>query len=126
MNRYFKIAALLGAFTVLLGAFGAHGLKPHLTAYQIDIFEKGIQYQFIHTLLLLFVGHLMEVNHSPKLRWVANFIIAGVVCFSGSLYLLACKDILPISVIWAGPITPIGGVCFAAAWILLFLMPDSK
>jgi uncharacterized membrane protein YgdD (TMEM256/DUF423 family) len=119
MNKYSKIAALLGAITVLLGAFGAHGLKPHLTEYQINIFEKGIQYQFIHTLLLLFVGHIMDSNNNPKLRWVTNLLIAGIVCFSGSLYLLACKDILPINVIWAGPITPLGGVCFAAAWILL-------
>jgi uncharacterized membrane protein YgdD (TMEM256/DUF423 family) len=119
MNKYTQIAALLGAFTVLLGAFGAHGLKAHLSEYQLNIFEKGIQYQFIHTLALLLVGFMMQSNSNQKLEWVAYLFIAGIVFFSGSLYLLACKDILPFNVMWAGPITPIGGVCFAAAWILL-------
>jgi uncharacterized membrane protein YgdD (TMEM256/DUF423 family) len=119
MKNYFRIASILGAISVLLGAFGAHTLKAHLSEYQLKIFEKGIQYQFIHVLALLFVGHLIKTNPNPKLRWAANLFIAGIVCFSGSLYLLACKDILPFYVGWAGPITPIGGVCFVAAWLLM-------
>jgi uncharacterized membrane protein YgdD (TMEM256/DUF423 family) len=119
MKNYFKIASILGAITVILGAFGAHALKAQLSDYQLKIFEKGIQYQFIHVLALLFVGHLIQTNPSPKLRWAANLLIGGIVCFSGSLYLLACKDILPFNVGWAGPITPLGGVYFVAAWILI-------
>jgi uncharacterized membrane protein YgdD (TMEM256/DUF423 family) len=121
MKNYFRIASVLGAITVILGAFGAHALKAQLSEYQLKIFEKGIQYQFIHVLVLLFVGHLIKTNPNSRLRWAATLFIAGILCFSGSLYLLACKDILPFNVAWAGPITPFGGVCFVAAWLFLMI-----
>ena len=117
-----RIATLSGLFTVGLGAFGAHGLKPLLNEYQIMIFEKGIQYQFVHTLALAFAGLLLQ--HQPenvsfsRAGWAFLF---GGVCFSGSLYLLACRDLLPFSVAWAGPVTPLGGLSFMAGWLLLFL-----
>ena len=112
-----KIAALLGALTVAIGAFGAHGLKPKLDAYQLSIFEKGVQYQFYHTLALLAVGLLLQ--QQPENVWLQRSgwaFIAGIVCFSGSLYLLACRDLLPFSVSWAGPITPRRGVGCIVGW----------
>ena len=123
-KKILQTAALLGAAAVAIGAFGAHGLRnvqPALTEYQLGIFEKGVHYQFVHTLALLAVGILLQ--HQPgnrRLIWAGWLFVTGIACFSGSLYLLACRDVLPFSVMWAGPITPLGGVCFIAGWLLLF------
>ncbi|MFN0175196.1 MAG: DUF423 domain-containing protein [Saprospiraceae bacterium] len=117
---FLRWAALLGALAVGIGAFGAHGLKPQLSDYQIAIFEKGAQYQFYHVLALLAVALLLR--QSPENRWLRRagwFFIAGIVGFSGSLYLLACRDLLSFSVAWAGPVTPIGGLCFLTGWAML-------
>lgn len=121
-EKFIKIAAVLGAAAVGIGAFGAHGLKPLLSAYQIAIFEKGVQYQFFHVFALMAVGILLQKK--PNSLWLLRsgwFFLVGILCFSGSLYLLACRDLLPFSVSWAGPVTPLGGLCFLAAWIMLFL-----
>ena len=118
---FLRLAALLGAFTVAIGAFGAHGLKPKLTEYQLAIFEKGVQYQFAHTLALLAVGLLLQ-QHSDN-AWLQRagwaFVI-GIAFFSGSLYLLACRDLLAFPVGWAGPVTPLGGLGFIAGWAMLW------
>lgn len=121
-SKFIRIAALLGALAVGIGAFGAHGLKPLLNEYQIAIFEKGVQYQFYHALALLGVGILLQKN--PESLWLRRSgwaFIAGIAGFSGSLFLLACRDLLPFSVFWAGPVTPIGGLCFLAGWTMLLL-----
>ncbi len=119
-DKILRLAALFGALTVAIGAFGAHGLKPHLDPYQIGIFEKAVSYQFVHTLALFGVGLLMERRGERKsLRWSAWLFTAGIICFSGSLYLLACRDLLAFPVGWAGPITPLGGLCFIGAWLAL-------
>ena len=112
-------AAAFGAAAVAVGAFGAHGLKPLLSDYQTDIFEKGVQYQFYHSIALLGVGLLSQRQNSADNTWAARLFVAGMLFFSGSLYLLACRDILPFPVGWAGPVTPIGGLCFIAGWLLL-------
>lgn len=121
-SNFLRIGAILGALAVAIGAFGAHGLKPLLTEYQIAIFEKGVQYQFVHVMALLAVGILLR--QTPENKWYKRagwFFIAGIVGFSGSLYLLACRDLIAIPVTWAGPVTPLGGLCFLAAWIMLFV-----
>lgn len=117
-NRFIQIAAGAGALAVIIGAFGAHGLKPHLSEYQLNIFEKGVQYQLVHTLALFGVG-LLEQLTNKDLKWSGWLFAAGILFFSGSLYLLACRDLLPFSVAWAGPITPLGGLCFIAGWLSL-------
>ena len=116
-QKTIRLAAILGAVTVAFGAFGAHGLKPHLDVYQTGIFEKGIQYQFYHVLALAVLG-LLQTNQdaNPWLGYSKWLFTAGIAFFSGSLYLLACKDILPFGVSWAGPVTPLGGLCFIAGW----------
>ncbi len=118
-TRILPSAALLGAAAVALGAFGSHGLKPYMTDYQISIFEKGIQYHFVHTLALLATGILMNQSNRTWLRRSSYLFILGILLFSGSLYLLACRDLLPFSVSWVGPLTPIGGLCFIAGWLSL-------
>lgn len=119
---FFQWTAALGASAVIIGAFGAHGLKPHLSPYQLEIFEKGVQYQFVHALALFGTALLMSRNTPNKLlRWSANYFVVGIFLFSGSLYLLACRDLIPISVAWVGPVTPLGGLCFLGGWITLLL-----
>lgn len=120
-NKFLQLAALTGALGVILGAFGAHALKPHLDAYQLTIYEKGVQYQFYHTAALLAVGLLEErLGRSKWLTWSGWLFLLGILFFSGSLYLLACRNLLPFPVGWAGPVTPIGGLGFIAGWIMLW------
>ena len=118
-DKILATAAAFGAAAVALGAFGAHGLKPLLSDYQIGIFEKGVQYQFYHSLALLGVGLLAQRQHAASILLAARLFVAGMLFFSGSLYLLACRDLVPFPVSWAGPVTPIGGLCFIAGWLLL-------
>jgi uncharacterized membrane protein YgdD (TMEM256/DUF423 family) len=118
--RLLTYAAFLGAAAVAIGAFGAHGLKPRLSDYQISIFEKGVQYHFYHTMALLVVGVLLKGSEGNRYLSLSGlFFISGILCFSGSLYLLACRDLISFSVSWAGPVTPLGGLFFIAAWVLL-------
>jgi uncharacterized membrane protein YgdD (TMEM256/DUF423 family) len=116
-GKWVRWAAAFGAAAVAIGAFGAHGLKPLLSDYQILIFEKGVQYQFYHALALLAVGILQQKNAAqPWLARAGWLFVAGILGFSGSLYLLACRDLLPFGVAWAGPLTPLGGLCFLGGW----------
>jgi uncharacterized membrane protein YgdD (TMEM256/DUF423 family) len=124
---FIRIAALSGALAVAIGAFGAHGLKPLLTEYQLAIYEKGVHYQFYHTLALMAAALLMNGNNNARyLRLSGWFFTAGILCFSGSLYLLACRDIMAVPAAVLGPVTPLGGVCFIAGWVLLLLSVKGK
>jgi uncharacterized membrane protein YgdD (TMEM256/DUF423 family) len=118
-SKWIAWAALFGALAVGIGAFGAHGLKPRLTEYQVQIFEKGVQYHFYHALAMLAVGILAAQSPSRWLERAGWLFLIGIACFSGSLYLLACRDLLPFGVAWAGPVTPLGGLCFLAGWLLV-------
>lgn len=114
-------AAILGALAVGIGAFGAHGLKPLLNDYQIAIFEKGVHYQFFHTLALLATGLLLRDHPNNRyLRLSGWLFIAGIIGFSGSLYLLACSNLLNLPLAIIGPVTPLGGLCFLGGWLLFF------
>ena len=105
--------ALFGLSGVMIGAFGAHGLKPLLTADQLAIYHTGVDYQFVHALALLLLGALAQ-HQTPKAWQLAATFIAGVFIFSGSLYLLVLTNIS-----WLGAITPIGGTSFIAGWAAL-------
>lgn len=120
-NTFIQIAALFGALAVAIGAFGAHGLKPHLNEYQIAIFEKGVHYQFFHTLALFGVGILLRGNPESRLLRISGWLfVAGILGFSGSLYLLACRDLISVPTAIIGPITPLGGICFLFGWLSVF------
>lgn len=122
-----RFAAAFGLAAVSIGAFGAHGLKPYLDAYQLSIFEKGVFYQFVHALALLATAMLaFHFPENKRLSVAAGFFIAGIFCFSGSLYLLAVRHLLSVGVNWVGPITPIGGLCFMAGWAILGLSAVPK
>jgi uncharacterized membrane protein YgdD (TMEM256/DUF423 family) len=122
MNRKFVvIAGVLGALAVGLGAFGAHSLKSLLSAYQLGIFKTGIQYHFYHTFAILCLAILGQFSTYKSLQKACWFFTFGIVLFSGSLYLLATKDILGLNsfTLILGPLTPIGGVLFLIGWGLI-------
>jgi uncharacterized membrane protein YgdD (TMEM256/DUF423 family) len=123
MNKGFlKTAALLGALSVALGAFGAHALKGRLTVYAIEIFETSVKYQFYHVFALLAVGILYKDFPGKLLNWAGRLFIAGIILFSGSLYCLAAVKGTGIAGFdWLGAVTPFGGLCFIIGWILLFV-----
>ena len=112
---YLMAAALSGFIAVALGAFGAHGLKQHLSADLLAVYQTGVQYHFYHTFALLAVGLLMlYMPASGALRWSGILFIVGIAIFSGSLYVLSLTGVK-----WLGAITPLGGAAFLAAWLLL-------
>ena len=123
MSRTFLLlSAILGALSVVLGAFAAHGLKKIVPADSVTTFETGVRYQFYHTFALLAVGILMEKFQSQSLIWSGYMFITGIVLFSGSLYLLTLlKSTEQVGLSKIGIVTPIGGLFFVAGWILLFV-----
>jgi len=122
MNKLDKrtglVAAILGGITIAIGAFGAHGLKPLVDADAIASFETGVRYQMYHVIVLLVVGIARPLGAGTKL-WVLRFFCFGILLFSGSIYLLALKEVLPFSVRFLGPITPFGGLLFILGWLRL-------
>jgi uncharacterized membrane protein YgdD (TMEM256/DUF423 family) len=116
MTTWSVLAAVLLAAAVMLGAFGAHGLRGRLDAYAMGIYEKAVFYHFVHALGLLLVSLMprLGVLEPPAAGWTCGLMAAGIVLFSGSLYLLAVTGVRLL-----GAITPIGGVAFIAGWLLL-------
>lgn len=114
------IAAMYGLLSVLFGAFGAHALKKIVTTTQVASFDVGVRYQLMHGLLLLFLGLYLQFEQ-PLEQSIAWLIIAGVFLFSFSIYFLALKDVLPFSVQWLGPVTPLGGLLLILGWALLLV-----
>ena len=103
------------ALAVMLGAFGAHGLKNKLTEEMLTIFETGVSYHFYHALGLLAIGMIAQwIPDSSFLKWSGWLMLAGILIFSGTLYVLSISGLR-----WLGAVTPIGGLCFIASWILL-------
>lgn len=123
MNKSFLItAALLGALSVVLGAFGAHALKNRIPADALDIFETSIRYQFYHVFALLAVGLLSQYFPGSFITWSGRLFIIGIILFCGSLYLLTYfKAAGNQQMNWLGAVTPFGGLCFIAGWLLLAL-----
>lgn len=123
---YISIAAFLGALTVALGAFGAHTLKAVLSPAALITYETAVRYQMYHVVALLITGILMNKAASPKdqklLSRAGLFFIDGIVLFSGSLYFIVAKPFLGIEGLpWVGVITPMGGLLWMVAWVLLAL-----
>jgi uncharacterized membrane protein YgdD (TMEM256/DUF423 family) len=112
------IGALLLGFAVMLGAFGAHGLRNRLDVYSMGVYERAVFYHFIHALGLLIASLLLRTGALSQSagQWVCALLLAGILIFSGSLYILAVTGLR-----WLGAITPLGGLSFIAAWLLLAL-----
>jgi uncharacterized membrane protein YgdD (TMEM256/DUF423 family) len=104
-------AAISGFVTVLLGAFGAHALKNSLTPAALAIWQTAVHYQMFHTSALLVLG-LIPAARQPRTLHLAGWCLgAGILLFSGSLYLLAIT-----AWTWLGAITPLGGLLFLLGW----------
>jgi uncharacterized membrane protein YgdD (TMEM256/DUF423 family) len=123
MNKTFLIiATLLGAFTVALGAFGAHAIKERVNEYTLGIFETAVKYQFYHVFALLAAGILFQQFGNNYMLWSGKLFIAGIILFCGSLYLLTYflannNETMK----WLGAVTPFGGLCFIAGWICMVI-----
>jgi uncharacterized membrane protein YgdD (TMEM256/DUF423 family) len=111
MTNWTAVAAVLLALAVALGAFGAHGLRGRIDDYSMGVYERAVMYHFFHALGLLAVSMMPS---KTGLKWVAWLLVAGIVLFSGSLYVLAVTGMRTL-----GAITPFGGVAFIAAWVML-------
>lgn len=114
-KRYLITAAILGAVSVILGAFGAHALKEILSTESFNIYEVAVRYQFYHVLALAITGILFGSYANKHIVHAGRLFIAGIILFSGSLYLLVALPDLR----WLGAITPLGGACFIGGWLLL-------
>jgi uncharacterized membrane protein YgdD (TMEM256/DUF423 family) len=113
--------AILAALAVILGAFGAHALKAALTPQQLDVYNKGVTYQFYHCFALIAAGILFSAFPFDGMRWATYLFIAGIVLFSGSLYVLVFLQHKGLSIGPAGILTPIGGLCFIAGWVSMIM-----
>ena len=107
--------ALLAFLGVVLGAFGAHALKPRIDAELFAVYQTGVQYHLVHAIGIILVGIL--ANGLPISKWlpIAGWtMVGGVLVFSGSLYGLSLTGMRAV-----GAITPVGGVALLVAWLLL-------
>ena len=114
MKILLSLAACSAMLSVILGAFAAHGLKSKLSESLLNTFQTGVQYQMYHSLAVILLVILYRQMPQSILLYSAGFMFAGIILFSGSLYMLALTQIK-----WFGPVTPLGGVCFIVAWALL-------
>lgn len=117
MKLFIILGAINAFLSVALGAFGAHGLEKAVEPKYLEIWKTGVTYQMFHATGLLVIGVLLgKLPGNALLSWSGWIMLIGIIFFSGSLYILTLtqKGIL-------GAITPIGGVCFLVAWVLLII-----
>ncbi|WP_421773175.1 DUF423 domain-containing protein [Gracilimonas sp.] len=107
------VAAFLLAIAVAAGAFGAHALKNTLSAERLETWQTAVQYHAWHALGLMLIA-LIGAQFQIVVTWPASLILAGILIFSGSLYVLCLSGVS-----WLGAITPLGGVAFIAGWVML-------
>lgn len=122
MNKQIIVtASILGAIAVICGAFGAHALKASLEPRQLEVWQTAVQYQFYHVFALLFLSTFSRFKN--KLISATYYLFTvGILLFSGSLYLLATRDLLGLQgLAFLGPVTPVGGLLFIIGWITLAL-----
>ncbi len=113
--NFLFLAACCGFLGVGFGAFGAHGLKSILSSEMLVVYKTGVMYQMWHALGLGLIAVLLKLSTQPKLLiWAGWSMFSGIILFSGSLYLMAISGMK-----WLGMITPLGGLAFLAAWLLV-------
>lgn len=120
-KRIILTAAVFGFLAVILGAFGAHGLEGKITDKQVDNWSTAVDYHFYHTLALLFLSTFSRAkNDFIRVSFIC--FTAGIILFSGSLYLLSTLELTGLlKPATLGPITPIGGLLLIIGWIGLFV-----
>ncbi len=110
------IICLLGALTILLGAFGVHSLEESLTSQELKSFETAVKYQMYHVIVLLFVNTTSKFSDRSK-KLITHILFAGIICFAGSIYAITFGA--DASYIWF--VTPIGGLLFVVGWLKMAL-----
>lgn len=122
-RKFLIVSSASGLLCVVLGAFGAHGLKALIAAEQLAAYETAVRYQFFHTFALMAVSLLLtkEVPPDAGLKRAGYAFIIGIILFCGSLYLLSTRSLIGIEMRWLGPVTPIGGGFFIIGWLMLFI-----
>ena len=114
--------ALFAALAVVLGAFAAHGLTKILPPEKIDVFQKGVTYQFYHAFGLLVIGIAYSAYPFKSLESAMMMFILGIIFFSGSLYLYPILEVKNVSIpTVARLITPLGGLCYVVGWAMLLM-----
>lgn len=128
-KKLLLFGGLFALLAVILGAFGAHGLKALITTEQLQTFHTGVKYQFYHSFALILMGLLLHLPYFVDNKFIHRagfFFIIGIFLFSGSVYLLATRDVIGLTNWkWLGPITPLGGLTFIIGWIS-FIIGVSK
>jgi uncharacterized membrane protein YgdD (TMEM256/DUF423 family) len=120
LKKWTAAAAISGALAVMLGALSAHALKGKITPDLLASFKTGAEYQMYHSLAMLVVAMAGSVLNTRLQRICLMLFAAGIVFFSGSLYLLSTHELIGLTNWeWLGPITPLGGLCFIAGWLCL-------
>lgn len=121
-GKFLKIAFVLGALAVALGAFGAHAMKNLLDEQQLQTYQTAVQYHFYHVFALAITG-LLQLSFPNK--WLTNagyLFVIGIILFSGSLYSMSFLKAAGVEgVNWLGAVTPLGGVGFIAGWLCLLM-----
>lgn len=113
--------SVLALLSVALGAFAAHTLKQRITGYELEVFQTGVQYQGYHALALILISGVWYFRPDLKrMKAACVLFAAGIVIFSGSLYALSLTGVK-----WLGAITPVGGVCFLAGWVMVTVVAAS-
>ena len=119
-KKILSAAGFFGMTAIILGAFGAHILKQHLTVEHLNSFETGVKYQMYHALFLLFLGTNSQLSLKTK-KTIFFPTVIGITFFSGSIYLLSTTEISNVNFKPIGFITPIGGLFLIASWTLLMM-----
>lgn len=119
-KKIIATAAFLGMVAIILGAFGAHALKKVLSVEELITFETGVRYQMYHAFFLFFIATQKELSQKT-LKVIYNLAVAGVVLFSGSIYLLSTNNLTSFDFKIIGFVTPIGGLLLILAWSVLFV-----
>lgn len=113
-RTFLVLGAVLAGLAVALGAFAAHGLAPRVTPERLQTFETAVRYQMYHALALLLTGWLLHQLDAATLTVAGWCFLAGIVLFSGSLYVLVLADVA-----WLGALAPLGGAAFMLGWGVL-------
>lgn len=114
-KTFLLLGSINAALAVGLGAFGAHVLRGRLSESLLSTYQTGVQYHFYHALGLFAVALVAsQLPNSILVKWSGWLMLAGIILFSASLYLLSITGMR-----WLGAITPLGGVAFISAWLLL-------
>ncbi|MGE7906251.1 DUF423 domain-containing protein [Peribacillus sp. NPDC094092] len=116
MKLFIILGALNGFIAVALGAFGAHGLEGKIPDKYLETWQTAVQYQMFHAVGLLVIGLLAGKVSSPLINWSGWLMLIGIILFSGSLFVLSVTQIKIL-----GAITPLGGVSFLVAWVLMII-----